>query len=531
MKNNLEKILWLKHNELKGDMDADEFRNYYFGLIFYKYLSEKIEFELNNFLKDKRINFDNAYENEEYKKELEDYSVKKLGYFIQPKHLFNQIIKKIKNKYYLFDGLDKENNIIDDLNKALKEIENSSKDQESENDFINIFRDINSKSENSDKNKLISKVLLYLSEIDFNLTTNEETNKNTDIECSLRETTLGDIFEYLISQFALNIGKLNDFHTPKQVSKLLAKLATVNKKNIKTVYDPCCGSASLLLRVGKEAYISDFYGQELDMANYNLARMNMIVNNVSYDNFDIQQGNVLENPKYLDKKFELIVSNPPFSIKWSADKSFLDDVRFKEYGKLAPKSKADFAFIQDMIYHLDDNGTMVAIVPYGVLFRGANEGIIRKYLIKEKNSLDAVIGLPNNIFNGTSIYTVVLVFRKNRENKNNILFIDASKNFEKIKNKSILTDEFINKIINTYNKRDEIEDYSHIASLNEIKENDYNLNISRYINNFKEEELDEKEIINKIKDANNEIKGIDKKVEEYCIQLNIKKPFFIDMDK
>ncbi|MDR3291960.1 MAG: type I restriction-modification system subunit M [Methanobrevibacter sp.] len=526
MRNNLVKTLWLKHNELKGNMNVDEFRNYYFGLIFYKYLSEKIEFELNKLLKDKNIDFDNAYENEEYKKELEDYAIKKLGYFIQPKYLFNQTVKKIKNKYYIWDGVNRENYIINDLNKALKEIENSSKGQESENDFINIFKGIDSKSENSDKNRLISKILLYLSEIDFNLA-NQETNKNMDTKDSL-----GDAFEYLISQFALNISKKpDDFYTPKQVSKLLAKLATINKKNIKTAYDPCCGSASLLLRVGKEVNVSDFYGQELNMANYNLARMNMLVNNVNYDNFDIQQGDALENPKYLDKKFEIIVSNPPFSIKWSADKTFLDDVRFKEYGKLAPKSKADFAFIQDMIYHLDDNGTMVVILPYGVLFRGINEGIIRKYIIEEKNCLDAVIGLPNNIFTGTSIYTVVLVFRKNRENKDNIFFIDSSKNFEKIKNRTILTDEFINKIINTYKKRGEIENYSHIASLNEIKENDYNLNISRYINNFKGEELDEKEILNKINDANSEIKEIDKKIEEYCIQLNIKKPFFIDMDK
>ena len=265
----------------------------------------------------------------------------------------------------------------------------------------------------------------------------------------------GDAYEYLIWQFAIGAGKkAGEFYTPQEVSKVLAKLVTTGKTKLKSVYDPTCGSGSLLLRVAREVKeVSNFCGQELNRTTYNLARMNMILHDVHYRKFDIKQEDTLEHPQHLDKKFEAIVANPPFSAQWSASPLFMSDDRFSQYGKLAPSSKADFAFVQHMIFHLDDNGIMAIVLPHGVLFRGGAEQHIRKYLIEDRNYLDAVIGLPPNIFYGTSIPTCILVFKKCRENPGNILFIDASRNFEKVKTQNFLRDSDINKIIDTYRNR------------------------------------------------------------------------------
>ncbi|GAA5819751.1 MAG: type I restriction-modification system subunit M partial [Methanobrevibacter sp. CfCl-M3] len=296
-------------------------------------------------------------------------------------------------------------------------------------------------------------------------------------------------------------------------------------KVLKTVYDPTCGSGSLLLRCAREAEVSDFYGQELNQTTYNLARMNMILHDVPFNDFDIKQGNSLENPQHLGRRFEAIVANPPFSAKWSADPYFLDDERFSAYGKLAPKSKADFAFLQHMIYHLDENGTMGIVLPHGVLFRGAAEGIIRKYLIEDKNYLDAVIGLPSNIFYGTSIPTVILVFKKCRTSDADILFIDGSTYFEKVKNQNKLRKEDIDKIITTYKNREEIEKYSHKATLKEIEENDYNLNIPRYVDTFEEEEpIDLEEVVKELKKIDEKVVVIDEEIKNYCNELGIEAP-------
>jgi len=340
---------------------------------------------------------------------------------------------------------------------------------------------------------------------------NEISFKHDDSEIDI----LGDAYEYLIGQFAATAGKkAGEFYTPQQVSKILAKIVTLGKSNLKNVYDPTCGSGSLLLRVSKEANVRKFYGQELTSTTYNLARMNMLLHDVPYQNFDIRNDDTLENPQFRDNLFEAIVANPPYSAKWSADPKFLEDERFSAYGKLAPASKADYAFIQHMIYHLDDKGTMAVVLPHGVLFRGASEGVIREYLIKEKNYLDAVIGLPANIFFGTSIPTVILVFKKCREYHENILFIDASNDFEKGKNQNILREEDVEKIIDTYKKRAEIEKYSHIATLEEIEENDYNLNIPRYVDTFEEEEYVDLELVQQ------ELKEIEKEDAEITAELN-----------
>lgn len=296
----------------------------------------------------------------------------------------------------------------------------------------------------------------------------------------------------------------------------------MDRKDLRNVYDPCCGSGSLLLRVSKEANVRKFYGQELTSTTYNLARMNMLLHDVSYQNFDIRNDDTLEKPRHLDIKFDAVVANPPYSANWSADPKFLDDERFSAYGKLAPKSKADFAFVQHMIYQLDDKGTMAVVLPHGVLFRGAAEGTIREYLIKDKNYLDAVIGLPVNLFYGTSIPTVILVFKKCRENSNDVLFIDASNDFEKGKNQNILRECDIDKILNTYKKRETIDKYSYVATLDEIAENDYNLNIPRYVDTFEEEEpIDIVEVKNKISAIDIELEALYRDLEDDLKELGL----------
>ncbi len=509
-KNKLEGKLWAIADELRRNMDAIEFKNYMLGFIFYKYLSEKIEIYLNNQLTNNKLTFKEAFDtnDNDLKEDLKDKSLEELGYFLEPNFLFNHLVEKARNNLF----------ILDDLSKALSTIADSAEDRVSEEDFVGLFEDVDLTSSKlgrkpEDKNKLISKILLHLSEIDFKLDDQE-----ADV--------LGDAYEYLISQFASSAGKkAGEFYTPQQVSKILAKIVSLDKVKLRSVYDPTCGSGSLLLRVAKETEVEDFYGQELNQTTYNLARMNMILHDIAYSDFDIEQGNSLETPLHIDKKFEAIVANPPFSAKWTSDKTFLDDPRFSAYGKLAPKSKTDFAFVQHMIYHLEENGTMAIVLPHGVLFRGAAERIIRKYLIKDKNYLDAVIGLPANVFYGTSIPTVILIFKKHRENPGNVLFIDASKNFEKVKNQNILRDEDIDEIIRVYKNRLEIEKYSHIAKLNQIKENDYNLNIPRYVDTFEEEEpIDLEKVVREIKEIDKKLKNIDEEIKKYCDELGIEAP-------
>ena len=512
----LEQQLWNIANELRGKMDADEFRDYILGFIFYKYLSEKIENFTNELLKEDGITFtsldSNNPEHEEILNSLKDDCVQQLGYFLKPNELFSAMAKK--------GNSDNNNFILDDLTQVLRHIESSTMGTESEDDFEHLFEDLDLTSTKlgrteEAKNKLIAKVLYHLDNINFEL-------KNHDRD------VLGDAYEYLIGQFAAGAGKkAGEFYTPQEVSKILAKLVTVGKTRLKSVYDATCGSGSLLLRVAKEVEdVSNFYGQELNRTTYNLARMNMIMHDVHYRKFDIKQEDTLEHPQHLEHRFEAIVANPPFSANWSANPLHLNDDRFSQYGKLAPSSKADFAFIQHMIYHLDDNGTMAIVLPHGVLFRGAAEGHIRQYLIEDRNYLDAVIGLPSNIFYGTSIPTCILVFKKCREHSDNILFIDASNDYEKAKNQNYLTNENIEKIIDTYANRKEIEKYSHLASLDEIKENEYNLNIPRYVDTFEEEEtIDLEKVSSELKALEIEMKTTDETIASFCRELNISTPF------
>lgn len=508
-KQQLEQKLWSIADILRGSMDANEYKNYILGFIFYKYLSEKIENFLNEDLKADQITFKEAYEeDDEYRELLEEEALENLGYFLEPQYLFDTIVEKAKVDDF----------ILDDLTKALNKIGDSAQGSESEDDFENLFEDVDLQSSKlgrtvDDKNKVISQIILKLSEIDFKL---EDTKRDI----------LGDAYEYLIGQFASSAGKkAGEFYTPQEVSTILAKIVTLNKTRIKKAYDPTCGSGSLLLRISKEADVSDFYGQELNQTTYNLARMNMILHDVPFDDFEIKRGDSLEHPYFKDMQFDAIVANPPFSAKWSSDKKFMNDPRFSEYGKLAPKSKADYAFLQHMVYHLSEDGTMAIVLPHGVLFRGAAEEKIRTHLIKNLNYIDAIIGLPSNIFYGTSIPTIIMVLKKCRKHDDDILFIDASQEYEKIKNQNKLRPQDIDKIVKTYANREEIDKYSHKATLEEIQENDYNLNIPRYVDTFEEEEpIDLDEVVQEIHKIDKEMEEVDQKIIKYCEELGIQPP-------
>jgi len=515
-KKKLEQQLWNIANELRGKMDADEFRDYILGFIFFKYLSEKQYLYANHLLETETIKDYLKVTDAEDLEAIKEESLKKLGYFLKPDELFSSIAKKGNA-----NTENESNFILEDLESILNGIEQSTMGTESEEDFNKLFEDLDLSSTKlgrtpDARNELISKVLKHLDKIDFELA-----NADSDV--------LGDAYEYLIGQFASGAGKkAGEFYTPQQVSKILAKIVTTGKKRLKTVYDPTCGSGSLLLRVAKEVEVSDFYGQELNRTTYNLARMNMILHDVHYTKFDLKQEDTLVEPQHFDLRFEAIVANPPFSAKWKGKDNPLNenDERFSQYGRLAPVSTADFAFVQHMIHQLADNGTMACVLPHGVLFRGSAEQTIRTYIIDKQNYLDAVIGLPANIFYGTSIPTCILVLSKCRVHNDNILFIDASNNFEKVGNQNRLREADIDKIISTYRERKTIDKYSYVATLDEVKANEYNLNIPRYVDTFEEEEaIDLTAIANELKAMETDLKQTDNTIADFCKQLNIATPF------
>jgi type I restriction enzyme M protein len=499
-------------------MGADEFRDYILGFIFYKYLSERMHLFADEVLKYDGIQFDQIDEDTKKGAEMlsaiKEEAIERLGYFLKPTELFHKIAEKGAQKT--------DNFILEDLTAVLKHIESSTMGHASEDDFEGLFEDLDLGSSKlgkteSQKNELIAKVLSHLDKIDFRL---------ADTEADV----LGDAYEYLIGQFASGAGKkAGEFYTPQEVSTILAKIVTTGKKKLKSVYDPTCGSASLLLRVAKEVPdVGHFYGQEMNPTTYNLARMNMILHGVHYQRFDLKNEDTLEHPapEHADLRFDAIVANPPFSANWSASAIHENDDRFSAYGKLAPKTKADFAFVQHMVHHLDNGATMACVLPHGVLFRGAAEGHIRKYLIEDCNYLDAVIGLPPNIFFGTGIPTCILVLKKQRENPDDILFIDASQGFEKVGNQNYLRPEHVERIVSTYRKRESIEKFSQVADRSEVEENDYNLNIPRYVDTFDaEEEIDLSEVADKLAALEKNMGDTDKVIAGFCDELEIKAPF------
>ena len=502
-------------NELRGKMNADEFRDYILWFIFYKYLSEKIDLYANELLKWDKESYQDLDESTERGRELIGVvkleSLNKLWYFLKPSELFHQLALKGNQEEDSF--------ILWELGKILNSIEQSTMGTDSEDDFDSLFSDLDLDSSKlgktpKEKNKLISKVLTHLDKIDFEL-------GNSEID------VLWDAYEYLIQQFASWAGKkAGEFYTPQEISIVLSKIVTTGKTQLKSVYDPACGSWSLLLRVAKEVdEVGEFVGQEMNNTTYNLCRMNMILHDVHFRDFDIQQEDTLEHPKHLEKRFEAVVANPPFSAKRSASELFNNDDRFSQYGRLAPSSKADYAFITHMIYQLAENGTMAVVMPHGALFRGWAEWHIRQFLIKEKNYLDAVIWLPTNLFYGTSIPASILVFKKCRADEW-VLFIDASKEFEKNKNQNRLTAEHIDKIVQTYRDRTALEKYSFVATTADLEENEYNLNIPRYVDTFEEEEpVDLDQVALQIQEITKDMKATDSEIAKFCDELGIASPF------
>jgi type I restriction enzyme M protein len=517
-KKQLEQQLWNIANTLRGKMNADEFRDYILGFIFYKYLAEKMDIYANNILKADKIKYkeikENSKQGNEYIEAIKEESLEKLGYFLKPSELFSEVAKRGNS------DVEGENNfILEDLQKILNNIQLSTMGTESEEDFDHLFEDMDLNSTKLGKtpearNEIIAKVLLHLDKIDFKL-------EQTELD------VLGDAYEYLIGQFASGAGKkAGEFYTPQEVSKVLAKIVTTGKSKLKSVYDPTCGSGSLLLRVAKEVKeVSNFYGQEMNRTTYNLARMNMILHGVHYRKFNIKQEDTLEHPQHTGQQFEAIVANPPFSAEWSANPLFTSDDRFSQYGKLAPSSKADYAFVQHMIHHLAENGTMAIVLPHGALFRSGAEQHIRKYLIEDRNYLDAVIGLPANLFYGTPIPTCIMVFKKCKENPNDVLFINAAEHFER-GTQNTLRQEDIDRIVTTYRERKEVEKYSSLATLDFIAENEYNMNIPRYVNTFEEQErVDIASVAKQLRDLEKEMKNTDAELTAFCKELKIDTPF------
>lgn len=503
--------LWEVANNLRGNMSANEFMYFSLGFIFYKYLSEKIENYADRALEDDEITFKQLWQSGEedaleLQEEVKKQCLENIGYFVEPQYLFTSIIDAIKRK----------ENIIPSLERSLKRIEDSTLGQESEDDFGGLFSDIDLASPKlgkttDDKNTLISNVLIALNGIDFGA------DEATQIDI------LGDAYEYMISQFAAGAGKkAGEFYTPQEVSQILAEIVTIGHTRLRNVYDPTCGSGSLLIRAAHTGRAYEIFGQEKNPTTYNLCRMNMLLHGIKFSNFQIENGDTLEADAFGDTQFDAVVANPPFSAEWSAADKFNNDDRFSRAGRLAPRKTADYAFILHMLYHLVDGGTMACVVPHGVLFRGNAEGVIRRFLIEKKNCIDAIIGLPANIFYGTSIPTCILVMKKCRKEDDNILFIDASKEFEKVKTQNKLREQHIHKIIETYRDRKEIEKYSHLASLQEIAENDYNLNIPRYVDTFEEEEpIDIKAVMAEIKELEAKRAELDKEIEGYLKELGL----------
>ncbi|MFA0523704.1 type I restriction-modification system subunit M [Vibrio sp. 10N.222.52.C3] len=464
----LTRQVWQIANHLRGYVREDEFRDYILGLIFYKYLSDKINDYANDFLSEDGLHFaqidEKSEDGREYLEEVREEARHKLGYFCKPSQLF----------HVLAEAGTKGDFILDDVHQALRDIEKSTVGTVSEEDFCGLFDGLDltsirlGRSEKA-RNELISLTLGHIGNINFEI-------NDYDV--------LGDAYEYLIGMFAAGSGKkAGEFYTPQMLSKLVARLATVGNDNIDTVYDPTCGSGSLLIQAAQESKNIDVrcYGQEQNPSTYNLARMNMIMHGFDYRCFDIQNDDTLHAPQHLDRRFDVIVANPPFSMNWLPTSLDISDPRFVEPGKLAPKAKADYAFIQHMLYQLNENGTMAVVMPHGVLFRTAAEGYIRQFLIKDKNYLDMVIGLPSNIVLGTGIPVCILVFKKSRKLGDNVLFVDASQYFEKGKDANYLREEDLQRILNVVSKRENIDQFSHLASMSDIADQGYNLNISRYV--------------------------------------------------
>ena len=516
--NELSQKLWAIANDLRGQMDASEFKNYILGVIFYRYLSERTEMYMADILSEENKTYEEAFADDVYKPIVETWSLSKLGYVIKPENLFRNLIRKITK----FEN-DADKFSVEDLEKAISDLEGSTMGHESNKAFDGLFDDMRLQDSRlgatvSDRTEMISKVMIRVNDIDFDLQ-----DSQFDV--------LGTAYMILIGLFASDAGKKGgEFFTPAGPSKLCAMLATVGLDEAKTVGDCTCGSASMLLEVQKHLSthkVGHFYGQELNATTYNLSRMNMIMHGVDWQNFDIYKGDTLKEDKYGDIKLTVQVCNPPYSLKWSPEPRFEEDPRYSGAGKLAPKGQADLAFVEHMLYHMDEeDGRVAVLLPHGVLFRGGAEEKIRKYIIDNLNRLDAVIGLPANLFHGTGIPVCVLVLKSKRNgNSGNILFIDASKEFTKGKKQNVLEQKHIDKIVEIYKNRQDVDKVAHVADMDEIKANGYNLNIPRYVDTFEEEEpIDLADVTQRIETTDKEIAETENVLKSYFAELGIKFP-------
>jgi len=471
----LAKQLWAIANDLRGSMDSSKFKNYILGTIFYRYLSERTESYMDEILaNDKGITYREALANEELAEAVKDMSLDHLGYIIEPDNLFKSLAKKIKEGNFS----------VEDYENAINSLVGSTIGQESETAFDKLFDDMNLQDKDlgkevSQRSKLIGKVITRVSDIDFAF---------ADAEFDI----LGTAYMILIGLFASDAGKKGgEFFTPTKMSELVARLATIGLDTVRSACDPCAGSGSLLLEVRRhcrDKKVRHYYGQEKNGTTYNLMRQNMLMHGIPYKAFTVFNDDTIEHDNFEDDTFHVQVANPPYSAKWSSDKKFESDPRFSSCGVLAPKSYADLMFLEHIAYHLDKDGRAAVLLPHGVLFRGNKEEAIRRYLIENQNVIDAIIGLPANCFHGTSIPVCCIVLKKNRNgNSGNIWFCDASKYYTAGKNMNELSNEDIDRIVNAYEQRAEIEKFSHIATIDEIRENGFNCNIPRYVDTFEEE--------------------------------------------
>ena len=495
----LHRKIWAIADDVRGAVDGWDFKQYILGILFYRFISENITEFFNSAEHEAGYSeFDYAQiSDEEAVQDFKPNTVEEKGFFILPSQLFKNVVKAAKDN----------ENLNTDLANIFKAIEGSAVGFPSENDIKGLFEDVDTTSNRlggtvAEKNKRLTDILTGIAGINFG------DFKNNDIDA------FGDAYEYLISNYASNAGKSGgEFFTPQTVSKLLARLVMDEKTNINKVYDPTCGSGSLLLQMKKQfdEHIIDegFFGQEINMTNFNLARMNMFLHNVNYNNFSIKRGDTLLNPLHKNEKpFDAIVSNPPYSIKWvgDGDPTLINDERFAPAGKLAPKSYADYAFIMHSLAYLSSKGRAAIVCFPGIFYRKGAEKTIRQYLV-DNNFIDCVIQLPENLFFGTSIATCILVMAKNKT-ENKILFIDASKEFKKETNNNILEEKNIQVIVDEFRNRSNKKYFSRYVDRSEIVENDYNLSVSTYV-----EKEDTREIID-IKVLNKEIEETVKKIDK-----------------
>lgn len=463
----LQRRIWQIANDVRGSVDGWDFKQYVLGTLFYRFISENFSSYIE--ADDESIDYA-ALPDEVITPEVRDDAIKTKGYFIYPSQLFATIVKDAHRN----DSLNT------DLAQIFSDIENSANGYPSEKDIKGLFADFDTTSNRlgntvKDKNARLSAVLKGVAELGFG----DFSGNQIDL--------FGDAYEFLISNYAANAGKSGgEFFTPQHVSKLIAQLAMHGQSSVNKIYDPACGSGSLLLQAKKhfDAHIIEdgFFGQEINHTTYNLARMNMFLHNINYDKFDIKLGNTLTEPHFGDEKpFDAIVSNPPYSVRWigSDDPTLINDDRFAPAGVLAPKSKADFAFVLHALNYLSAKGRAAIVCFPGIFYRGGAEKKIRQYLV-DNNHVETVISLAPNLFFGTTIAVTILVLAKNKPDTHT-QFIDASSLFKKETNTNTLTDEHIAKIMAVFDSKENIDHFAQTVPLETIAGNDYNLSVSSYV--------------------------------------------------